>query len=147
MKGRAPQSATEIAVAAAFSRLLGCEINDVESDFFALGGHSLLAMKLAAQLSQTFNRQVTPGQVMVASDVAQLSKLLDTDDDERSRNLGFGPLLPLRESDAIQRYFVSIRRRGSPGNLAYYHAISARRGRLWGFSRRAPLAYANRSHS
>ncbi|EBW8962357.1 hypothetical protein BXK81_14310, partial [Salmonella enterica subsp. enterica serovar Javiana] len=27
------------------------------------------------------------------------SKLLDTDDDERSRNLGFGPLLPLRESD------------------------------------------------
>ncbi|EBA8974394.1 enterobactin non-ribosomal peptide synthetase EntF [Salmonella enterica] len=99
VKGRAPQSATEIAVAAAFSRLLGCEINDVESDFFALGGHSLLAMKLAAQLSQTFNRQVTPGQVMVASNVAQLSKLLDTDDDERSRNLGFGPLLPLRESD------------------------------------------------
>ncbi len=42
---------------------------------------------------------MTPGQVMVASDVAQLSKLLDTDDDERSRNLGFGPLLPLRESD------------------------------------------------
>ncbi len=38
-------------------RLLGCEINDVESDFFALGGHSLLAMKLAAQLSQTFNRR------------------------------------------------------------------------------------------
>lgn len=99
VKGRAPQSATEMAVAAAFSSLLGCEINDVESDFFALGGHSLLAMKLAAQLSQTFNRQVTPGQVMVASDVAQLSKLLDTDDDECSRNLGFGPLLPLRESD------------------------------------------------
>lgn len=57
VKGRAPQSATEIAVAAAFSRLLGCEINDVESDFFALGGHSLLAMKPAAQLSQTFNRR------------------------------------------------------------------------------------------
>ncbi len=39
---------------------------------------------------------------MVASDVAQLSKLLDTDDDERSRNLGFGPLLPLRRWS--QRY-------------------------------------------
>ncbi|MDI5811393.1 phosphopantetheine-binding protein, partial [Salmonella enterica subsp. enterica serovar Anatum] len=48
---------------------------DVESDFFALGGHSLLAMKLAAQLSQTFNRQVTPGQVMVASDVLFLKRL------------------------------------------------------------------------
>ncbi len=39
---------------------------------------------------------------MVASDVAQLSKLLDTDD-ERSRNLGFGPLLPLRGA-MVQRY-------------------------------------------
>ncbi|KYE95488.1 phosphopantetheine-binding protein, partial [Salmonella enterica] len=75
------------------------EIIDVESDFFALCGLSLLAMNLAAQLSLTFNRQVTPGLVMVASDVAQFSKLLDTDDDERSRNLVFGPLLPLRESD------------------------------------------------
>ncbi len=36
---------------------------------FALGGHSLLAMKLAAQLSRQFARQVTPGQVMVASTV------------------------------------------------------------------------------
>ncbi|UMG84627.1 phosphopantetheine-binding protein [Klebsiella pneumoniae] len=42
-------------------------------DFFALGGHSLLAMKLAAQLSRQFARQVTPGQVMVASTVVKLS--------------------------------------------------------------------------
>ncbi|MGS9154636.1 thioesterase domain-containing protein, partial [Salmonella enterica subsp. enterica serovar Infantis] len=50
-------------------------------------------------LCQTFYRQVTPGLVMVSCEVALLSKLLDTDDDERSRNLGVGPLLPLRESD------------------------------------------------
>ncbi|MEG2282522.1 MAG: phosphopantetheine-binding protein, partial [Rikenellaceae bacterium] len=49
------------------------EVNDVAADFFALGGHSLLAMKLAAQLSRVFERQVTPGQVMVASTVEQLS--------------------------------------------------------------------------
>ncbi|WP_368746819.1 phosphopantetheine-binding protein, partial [Klebsiella aerogenes] len=47
--GRPPQSATEMAVAAAFSQLLGCEVNDIDADFFALGGHSLLAMRLAAQ--------------------------------------------------------------------------------------------------
>jgi hypothetical protein len=34
-------------VAAAFSQLLGCEVNDIDADFFALGGHSLLAMRLA----------------------------------------------------------------------------------------------------
>ncbi len=98
--GRPPQSATEIAVAAAFSELLGCEVNDIEADFFALGGHSLLAMRLAAQLSRQLERQVTPGQVMVASTVGKLSALLSSDlSDEQTRRLGFDPLLPLRESD------------------------------------------------
>lgn len=73
-------------------------MNDVEADFFALGGHSLLAMKLAAQLSRIFERQVTPGQIMVASTVEQLSALLESNDDEQSQRLGFETLLPLRES-------------------------------------------------
>ncbi|MDM2943428.1 enterobactin non-ribosomal peptide synthetase EntF [Citrobacter sp. Cm038] len=96
--GRAPQPGTESMIAQAFSALLACEVNDVDADFFALGGHSLLAMKLAAQLSQLFARQVTPGQIMVASTVGQLSALLDGADDEQSQRLGFEALLPLRES-------------------------------------------------
>ena len=95
--GRAVESATEQAVARAFSTLLGCEVSDTEADFFALGGHSLLAMRLAAQLSRTFARQVTPGQVMVASTVGKLSQLLD--DNELNQRLGYEKLLPLRESD------------------------------------------------
>lgn len=75
--GRAPETDTEIGVAQAFAALLGCEVNDIEADFFALGGHSLLAMRLAAQLSRTFARKVTPGQIMVASTVSKLSALLD----------------------------------------------------------------------
>lgn len=98
--GRPPQSATEMAVAAAFSQLLGCEVNDIDADFFALGGHSLLAMRLAAQLSRDLARQVTPGQVMVASTVGKLSALLASDlSDEQAQRLGFDALLPLRESD------------------------------------------------
>ena len=97
--GRAVESATEIAVAEAFGALLGGEITDVDADFFALGGHSLLAMRLAAQLSRTFARQVTPGQVMVASSVGQLSHLLDSVNDEQAQHLGYETLLPLRESD------------------------------------------------
>ncbi|WP_347115500.1 enterobactin non-ribosomal peptide synthetase EntF [Leclercia sp. S52] len=98
-QGRAPESDTEQAIAAAFSTLLGCEINDIEADFFALGGHSLLAMRLAASLSRHFARQVTPGQVMVASTVGKLSALLASDiSDEQARRLGYETILPLRES-------------------------------------------------
>ncbi len=98
-RGRAPESDAEQAIAAAFSALLGCEINDIEADFFALGGHSLLAMRLAASLSRHFARQVTPGQVMVASTVGKLSALLGSEiSDEQARRLGYETILPLRES-------------------------------------------------
>lgn len=97
--GRAPATETERAVAQAFSALLGCEVNDTEADFFALGGHSLLAMRLAAQLSRTFSRKVTPGQIMVAATVGKLSALLEAQiSDEQARRLGYETLLPLRES-------------------------------------------------
>ncbi|MFM0891634.1 enterobactin non-ribosomal peptide synthetase EntF [Citrobacter freundii] len=98
VSGRAPRAGTETTIAQSFAALLDCEVNDVEADFFALGGHSLLAMKLAAQLSRIFERQVTPGQIMVASTVEQLSALLESNDDEQSQRLGFETLLPLRES-------------------------------------------------
>ncbi|WP_407252086.1 enterobactin non-ribosomal peptide synthetase EntF [Klebsiella pneumoniae] len=98
--GRPPEPGMETLVAAAFSQLLGCEVNDIDADFFALGGHSLLAMRLAAQLSPQLARQVTPGQVMVASTVGKLSALLAADlSDEQAQRLGLDTLLPLRESD------------------------------------------------
>ena len=98
--GRPPEPGVETTVAAAFSQLLGCEVNDIDADFFALGGHSLLAMRLAAQLSRQLARQVTPGQVMVASTVGKLSALLAADlSDEQAQRLGLDTLLPLRESD------------------------------------------------
>lgn len=98
--GRPPEPGMETLVATAFSQLLGCEVNDIDADFFALGGHSLLAMRLAAQLSRQLARQVTPGQVMVASTVGKLSALLAADlSNEQARRLGLDTLLPLRESD------------------------------------------------
>lgn len=98
--GRPPEPGMETLVAAAFSQLLGCEVNDIDADFFALGGHSLLAMRLAAQLSRQLARQVTPGQVMVASTVGKLSALLAADlSDDQAQRLGLDTLLPLRESD------------------------------------------------
>ncbi|EPX6711769.1 enterobactin non-ribosomal peptide synthetase EntF [Escherichia coli] len=96
--GRAPKAGSETIIAAAFSSLLGCDVQDADADFFALGGHSLLAMKLAAQLSRQVARQVTPGQVMVASTVAKLATIIDAEEDS-TRRMGFETILPLREGN------------------------------------------------
>lgn len=96
--GRVPKAGSETIIAAAFSSLLGCDVQDADADFFALGGHSLLAMKLAAQLSRQFARQVTPGQVMVASTVAKLATIIDGEEDS-TRRMGFETILPLREGN------------------------------------------------
>lgn len=95
---RAPKAGSETIIAAAFSSLLGCDVQDADADFFALGGHSLLAMKLAAQLSRQVARQVTPGQVMVASTVAKLATIIDAEEDS-TRRMGFETILPLREGN------------------------------------------------
>lgn len=114
---RALETDTERAVAQAFSALLGCEVDDADADFFALGGHSLLAMRLAAQLSRRFARQVTPGQVMVSPTVAKLAARLDMQDDGHAQRLGYEVLLPLRD--------------GSGPTLFCFHPAS---GFAWQFS-------------
>lgn len=97
--GRAPATGLESTVAAAFSELLGCEVNSASDDFFALGGHSLLAMRLAAQLREQLNKPVTVGQVMVASTVETLAAALTTSQSEaQAQQAGFDTLLPLRRA-------------------------------------------------
>ncbi len=137
--GRPPEPGMEILVAAAFSQLLGCEVNDIDADFFALGGHSLLAMRLAAQLSRQLARQVTPGQVMVASTVGKLSALLAADlSDEQAQRLGLDTLLPLRERrpDAVLlpsglRFRLAVQRAGALSRSAlvdYRYSVAAPAG-------------------
>ncbi len=65
---RPPEPGMETLVAAAFSQLLGCEVNDIDADFFALGGHSLLAMR-GGTAQPPAGAAGDPGQVMVASTV------------------------------------------------------------------------------
>lgn len=140
--GRVPKAGSETIIAAAFSSLLGCDVQDADADFFALGGHSLLAMKLAAQLSRQFARQVTPGQVMVASTVAKLATIIDGEEDSTQR-MGFETILPLREGNG-PTLFCFHPASGLPGSSACSRVISIHNGRLSAFSRRALMAPCRR---
>ena len=91
-------------------------MQDADADFFALGGHSLLAMKLAAQLSRQFARQVTPGQVMVASTVAKLATIIDGEEAAPSA-WDSKPFCRCVKVMA-RRCFVSIRHPVLPGSSA-----------------------------
>ncbi len=88
-KRRGAESGSETIIAAAFSSLLGCDVQDADADFLCAWRSFTLAMKLAAQLSRQFARQVTPGQVMVASTVAKLATIIDGEEDSTQR-MGFG---------------------------------------------------------
>ncbi len=138
--GRPPEPGMETLVAAVFSQLLGCEVNDIDADFFALGGHSLLAMRPAAQLSRQLARQVTPGQVMVASTVGKLSALLAADlSDEQARRTGAGYASAAareRRSDAVLlpsglRLRPAVQRAGAlsqPALVNYRYSVAAPAG-------------------
>ncbi|WNK48461.1 enterobactin synthase subunit F [Pantoea agglomerans] len=97
LAGRAPHPGLETTLAQAFARLLECEPVSAQDDFFSLGGHSLLAMRLAAQLRRTLNQPVSVGQIMVASTVEKLAKLLSSEPADVAR-AGFEAVLPLRRS-------------------------------------------------
>ena len=86
--------------------------------------------------SRELARQVTPGQVMVASTVGKLSALLASDlSDEQAQRLGFDALLPLRESDG-PTLFCFHPASGFAGSSACWRVILTRAGQLPVFSRR-----------
>ena len=73
----APRDATEQAVAAAFSQVLGVESIGIDDDFFELGGHSLLATQLVASLRTSFAAAPALHEVFQHPTVRELSATLD----------------------------------------------------------------------
>ncbi|MGX6508347.1 amino acid adenylation domain-containing protein [Rhodococcus sp. SJ-2] len=74
---RAPQSATEVAVAAVFADVLGVERVGLDDDFFDLGGNSLVATRVAARLGERLDTRVPARLVFEGSTVAELAASID----------------------------------------------------------------------
>ncbi|WP_193096104.1 non-ribosomal peptide synthetase [Brevibacterium sp. FME17] len=80
-ESEAPRDATEQAVAAAFSQVLGVDSIGIDDDFFELGGHSLLATQLVASLRTSFAAAPALHEVFQHPTVRELSATLDPNAD------------------------------------------------------------------
>ncbi len=78
--GRAPDTATEIGVAATIRDVLGLEPDtaiSVDDDFFRLGGHSLLAARLVARLNAGSGAGLSLRSVFTHSTVGSIAAAID----------------------------------------------------------------------
>lgn len=73
----APETATEIAVAQAFSAILKIDQVGADANFFALGGHSILAMRLLSALRQTVSPTIDLKTIFDAENVRELAGIVD----------------------------------------------------------------------
>jgi acyl transferase domain-containing protein len=70
-------SATEVALAAIWSELLGLPQVGIHDDFFQLGGHSLLATRMMARIHDSFAVRISLRDVFDAPTVHQLARRID----------------------------------------------------------------------
>ncbi|ADB33159.1 condensation domain protein [Kribbella flavida DSM 17836] len=75
--GAPPTTMLEKELAAAWSGLLGLEVEGVEMSFFGLGGHSLLVAKLAVRLSELFGAPVRIADLMERPTIAAQAVLVE----------------------------------------------------------------------
>jgi len=75
---RAPQTATERALAEIWGELLGRDSIGVDDDFFALGGHSLLAAQVVSRVRERFSRELPLRSIFESPSIADLARALDT---------------------------------------------------------------------
>jgi acyl carrier protein len=72
----APESETELALAAIWGELLGLERIGTLDNFFDLGGHSLLSVQVTARVRDRLGVRITPRDLMLQS-LGQLASVLE----------------------------------------------------------------------
>ncbi|QCO55747.1 amino acid adenylation domain-containing protein [Pseudorhodobacter turbinis] len=82
-KGRAPATATEIALARIFAELLKIDSPAAEADFFDLGGTSIMATRLLAQIEQHLGIALRAADLFAGSTISALARRVEgTEGDE-----------------------------------------------------------------
>ncbi len=81
-----PRAAVELAIAAAWTEVLGCRPPGIHDNFFALGGTSLLALRVTARLRQSLGVQLSLGAILRAPTISAQAKIVA----ERQRCIAAG---------------------------------------------------------
>ncbi|KQP36178.1 non-ribosomal peptide synthetase [Pseudorhodoferax sp. Leaf274] len=122
--GRAPQTATEVAVAALFAELLRLPAGTAvgaDADFFSLGGDSLSAVQLLLQIEERWHRNPGLGSLFETPTVAALAAAIDGEA-VRFDN-GLKPLIRLAAGDAGQAPLFVVH---PAGGIAWGYRLLAR---------------------
>jgi enterobactin synthetase component F len=132
--GRAPQTATEQAIAALFAELLRLppgQAVGAEADFFALGGDSLSAVQLLLQIEERWHRNPGLGSLFETPTVAALAAAIDGEA-VRFDN-GLKPLIRLAAGDPLQSPLFVVHPAGGIawGYRLLAHSIAPGRS-VWG---------------
>ncbi|MEV8532241.1 amino acid adenylation domain-containing protein [Streptomyces sp. NPDC051211] len=105
--GRAPRTALEKELCAAFSDVLGLPEVGIDDGFFDLGGHSLLAARLTARLRQSTGVELGIRALFEAPTVARLAeRLADAEAGASVWSDDFATLLPLRAEGTLPPLFA-----------------------------------------
>ena len=97
----APRDATEKALAAIWSRVLGIDDLGVHDNFFELGGHSLLGIQLLTQVKQEMGHQLPLATLFRSPTVAQLAREIGGTEQARVQLKNLSAVQPLGDKVPI----------------------------------------------
>ncbi|HSX60437.1 MAG TPA: amino acid adenylation domain-containing protein, partial [Tahibacter sp.] len=122
---RAPEGATQIAIAEVWAQLLKHERVSSGSNFFELGGHSLLATRVASAIAAQLGKDVPVRAIFEHADLCSLARYVDEEARSASARIPFAPRdLPLPLSFAQQRLWFVDRFEG--GSVQYNMPVAMR---------------------
>jgi non-ribosomal peptide synthetase component F/thioesterase domain-containing protein len=112
---------TERKLQAIWENLLGTSPIGLNQNYFELGGTSILAVRLFAQITKEFQRKLPLSILFEAQTIAQLAKVLQTDDSSSD----WSPLVAIQPNGSRPPFFCI---HGGGGNVLIYRELSRHLG-------------------
>ncbi|KQV30526.1 non-ribosomal peptide synthetase [Massilia sp. Root335] len=104
-RSRGAQTATEHALEAIWSTILGKSGLSVHANFFALGGHSLLAIRVISAIRERLGAELALATFFAGPTIAQLAQVLDA----MPRGRALPPIVPLAAGADLPLSFAQHR--------------------------------------
>jgi amino acid adenylation domain-containing protein len=101
----APETASELELAAIWREMLGTEEIGIHDNFFALGGHSLLAVRLFAQIEDRLGVKLPLASLFQSATIAELARMVD-EAQGSTRKQSWSSVVPMRPQGERPPFFL-----------------------------------------